>query len=181
MMKLEIGPGNSRLGPDWQTLDSPRSPYVDSCDFTAEWGDTPLPFGSAEFDLVYASHVLEHVPWFKTIDALKEVYRILKPGGIFEVWVPNFRYLVSCYRTETCGDDWRRDNPNSDPMLWLNGRIFTYGGPLGLADPNWHRAVFDERYLTQCLMEGGFHSITQLEKPRGHDHGPINLGLSGTK
>ena len=175
--KLEIGPSEgTRIDGDWITLNS-----LGTADYKAEWGTDRLPFDDGTFSLVYASHVLEHIPWFKTLDALKEVYRILEPKGLIEIWVPNFEYLVECYLVSKLGDDWRHENPNNDPMLWLNGRIFTYGGPLGLADPNWHRAVFDVDYLQQCLEQAGFHSIANLEKPRGYDHGPINLGLSGIK
>lgn len=176
MIGLEIGPGPSRLGDDWITLDSIGAP-----DYLAEWGTDKLPFADNWFDIVYASHVLEHVPWTKTLAALGEAYRVLRPGGTLEIWVPDFEYLVKCYLNGTLGDDWRHENPDNDPMVWLNGRVFTYGGPLGLADPNWHRALFDRWYLGQCLTQAGFRSIDFLKKPRGHDHGPINLGMSGIK
>lgn len=182
MRKLEIGPGGSRLGPDWETVDCRPGPNVDR---VGQWGVVNgLPYGDAKFDLVYASHVLEHVPWFETATALADVYRILKPGGVFEVWVPNFEYLAECYSKEECGDDWRKFNPNSDPMTWLNGRLFTYGGPEGLADPNWHRAVFDQYFLHRHLFTAGFQDVKRIdrkEKPRGHDHGPINLGMRALK
>lgn len=189
---LEIGPGDYPLGPEWETIDcrddvrgeEGKTWIIDHP--ATQWGSEPLPFNVEDFDLVYASHVLEHVPWFQTVDALKEVYRILKPGGVFEVWVPDFQYLVNCYNDGRCGDDWRKHNPNNDHMLWLNGRVFTYGGPGGLADPNWHRALFDEWHLMVCLEEAGFDHekikrIDKTEKPRGHDHGPINLGMRATK
>lgn len=45
-----------------------------------------LPFDDNSFDFILANHVLEHVPdWFETF---KEFSRILKPGGIIEVWIP---------------------------------------------------------------------------------------------
>lgn len=39
--------------------------------------------------LLYASHVLEHIPWYKTEEVLREWVRVLKPGGVLEVWVPD--------------------------------------------------------------------------------------------
>ena len=46
-----------------------------------------LPFGDATFDCVVSAHVIEHV-W--DADAfVREVYRVLKPGGRFVVSTPN--------------------------------------------------------------------------------------------
>lgn len=46
----------------------------------------PLPFQDNEFDHIIANHVLEHIPsWW---NCFTELTRIVKPGGIIEVWVP---------------------------------------------------------------------------------------------
>ena len=45
-----------------------------------------LPFDDDTFDYVYASHVLEHI--VNCADLIKDVHRVLKKGGIFEVYVP---------------------------------------------------------------------------------------------
>lgn len=47
---------------------------------------TPLPFENETFDLILASHILEHVPnWW---DCFSDFGRILKVGGTVEVFVP---------------------------------------------------------------------------------------------
>lgn len=47
---------------------------------------TPLPFKDNEFDLIIANHILEHIPnWW---ECFKELARIVKVGGIIEVWLP---------------------------------------------------------------------------------------------
>jgi SAM-dependent methyltransferase len=51
-----------------------------------------LPFEDATYDLVFASHVLEHIP--DDARAISEIRRILKPGGIAILPVP-----VICERT----------------------------------------------------------------------------------
>lgn len=58
-------------------------------DLRLDLRDTGLP--SASFDLVYASHVLEHID--RDLDALAEVRRILSPGGFAILPVP---LLGSC-------------------------------------------------------------------------------------
>ncbi len=171
---LEIGPGAHPL-PDYESLDWGAGSQADH---HARWGAERLPFDDDTFDDVFASHVLEHVPWNRTQAALTEVLRILKPGGRFEVWVPDFEYIVDCYRKHVCGDAWRRENSEGNPMKWVNGRVFTYGpGP-----ENWHHACFDAAYLRQCLAQAGFTELERMAKRRqGVSHGPIDLGVTGFK
>lgn len=45
-----------------------------------------LPFGDAEYDCVFASHVLEHIADDRA--AIREIHRILKPGGFAVLPVP---------------------------------------------------------------------------------------------
>ncbi|AMO66988.1 hypothetical protein AZF00_01140 [Zhongshania aliphaticivorans] len=47
---------------------------------------TEIQFGDNSFDIIFCSHVLEHVPEDKK--ALSELYRVLKPGGWAIILVP---------------------------------------------------------------------------------------------
>lgn len=174
MQKLEIGPGEHPLGKDWDTLDCKGSPT-----YLHDLRLLPLPISSDTYDLVYMSHVLEHIPWFQTINLLREIRRIIKPGGRVEIWVPDLRKLVDAYLNPELvhADGWYKYNPEKDPIKWLNGRLFTYGP----GEENWHRAVFDSEYLARCLWKAGFAFPKLLEKPRGYDHGWINLGMWARK
>lgn len=50
-----------------------------------------IPFDSATFDVVYSCWVIEHLK--KPDIFLDEVYRILKPGGLLILWVPNVKNI----------------------------------------------------------------------------------------
>ena len=54
----------------------------------------PWPFQDDQFDHVLMKHVLEHVGAtfadFRSV--MRELYRILKPGGVLEIHVPHFRH-----------------------------------------------------------------------------------------
>lgn len=41
------------------------------------------------FDVVYCSHTLEHLSWSDVDRALREFRRVLLPGGVLIVWVPD--------------------------------------------------------------------------------------------
>lgn len=56
-----------------------------------EGGVTDTGYEDQSLDLVTALEVLEHIP--ETAAGLREVYRILRPGGVFGLSVPNGRYL----------------------------------------------------------------------------------------
>jgi ubiquinone/menaquinone biosynthesis C-methylase UbiE len=49
-----------------------------------------LPFKDNSFDKIVMSEVVEHLP--QDIKGLKEVYRVLKPGGVLCITVPNANY-----------------------------------------------------------------------------------------
>ena len=54
-----------------------------------------IPFESGRFDLVLASDVLEHVD--DDAGAMREIERILKPGGVFIATVPAHQWLFSAH------------------------------------------------------------------------------------
>lgn len=47
-----------------------------------------IPFDDESIEKVYASHFIEHISQDKVIWFFNEVYRILVPDGIFEIYVP---------------------------------------------------------------------------------------------
>jgi SAM-dependent methyltransferase len=54
----------------------------------------PLPFADASIAKVQAQDVLEHLPIEKVPAVLDEIWRVLKPGGVFRLSVPDYRSPV---------------------------------------------------------------------------------------
>jgi predicted SAM-dependent methyltransferase len=91
---LNLGCG-SRYVQGWANLD-----FVATKDVIGHDLRKPLPFADGEFDIVYHSHVLEH---FSKIDAtrfLRECWRVLKPGGLCRIAVPDLEGIATFYLRE---------------------------------------------------------------------------------
>lgn len=185
--RLEVGPGERRI-PGFETLNIVWTPVTD---YVLDASRVPLPFADGSFEVIYASHVLEHLPWYKVAATLGEWWRLLEPGGRLEVWVPDGLKIARAFVSaeddaskDFESDGWWRFNPERDPAVWANGRVFSYGDGLGTAGHhNWHIGLFSERYLAKLLYEVGFTAVRRLNRDevRGDDHGWINLGLEGRK
>jgi len=184
--QLEIGPGPQRV-PGFETINVVWGRDVDYIGDASK----PLPFASKTFDLIYASHVLEHMPWYEVEKVVKEWVRILKPGGSLEIWLPNGLKIARAFvdaelgiANEIGNDGWYKFNDKKDPCVWVNGRIFSYGDGTGRKnDPNWHLTIFSPRYLKTLLTESDLINISEMDRSevRGYDHGWINLGMRGYK
>ena len=81
--KLNIGSGSDVRG-GWINLDRTNQPGID---VVHDIEDLPLPFEDNSFDVVECRDILEHVDY---IPVLKDIYRILAPGGKLHVRVPHY-------------------------------------------------------------------------------------------
>lgn len=89
---LNAGCG-SKFHPAWTNIDmGSNSPYVRAYNFL-----NGFPFEDNQFDVVYHSQVLEHFPKEKAGDFLIECLRVLRPGGILRVVVPDLENIASEY------------------------------------------------------------------------------------
>lgn len=184
--RLEIGPGVQRI-PGFETINVVWTPHTD---YVAN-ASKKMPFASETFELIYASHILEHTPWYQLEATLREWVRVLKTGGALEIWVPNGLLIAQAFvdaenggKNEIGNDGWYRFNPDQDPCVWANGRIFSYGDGTGSkSSPNWHLSLFSPRFLEKVMVNAGLHQIERMDasQVRGYDHGWINLGMKGRK
>lgn len=117
---LDVGCGAGGLAP----LLSEKFPFVGGVDLSltlarsaaargmralcADLDEGELPYAANTFDAAVCCDVLEHV--FDPVVFVRRVARILKPGGVFAVSVPNIRYLprvvslIRGYFPRTTGD-----------------------------------------------------------------------------
>jgi predicted SAM-dependent methyltransferase len=98
-----------------------------------------------QVELIYASHVLEHFGRFEYREVLSEWFRVLRPGGVLRLAVPDFAACARVYLDEGM-------------MAGGNGLI---GLVCGGQQDEWdlHKMIFDEPLLTRALRETGFSAI----------------------
>ncbi len=88
---LNIGCGKA-FSAEWTNVDLYPNDYVDFHDLRKS-----LPFPDDSFDAVYSSHVLEHFSPSQGEQMLRDVYRVLKAGGVCRIVVPDLEEICRCY------------------------------------------------------------------------------------
>ncbi|MCG3148411.1 MAG: hypothetical protein PCFJNLEI_01854 [Verrucomicrobiae bacterium] len=92
MNLLNLGCGK-RFHPAWINVDFVvTGPGVREHDLR-----TGIPFGAGTFDVVYHSHVLEHFSQEQGRLFLGECLRVLRPGGLIRVAVPDLERIATGY------------------------------------------------------------------------------------
>jgi len=92
MKFLNIGCG-SHFHPAWTNVDvASTSPHVIAHDIRKG-----LPFDGASFDVVYHSHVIEHLAQPDALSFMRECVRVLRPGGTIRVVTPDLETLARSY------------------------------------------------------------------------------------
>jgi predicted SAM-dependent methyltransferase len=102
-------------------------------------------FADRSVDLVYMCHVLEHVHRKEIFDVLAEFRRVLKPGGVLRISVPDFDLLIAMYE-----DIGRDPDGIIAPLLGSHAN-----------DYDVHYWVFTERSLSAILLKAEFSAVRQ--------------------
>ena len=98
-MKLHIGGVETKEG--WKILNIQKGPGVD---FIGDITDLSQ-FDDETVEIVYASHVLEHIGIAKITSTFNGIQRVLKKGGKFYISVPNLDTLTDIFSRLTEGKE----------------------------------------------------------------------------
>lgn len=136
----------------------------------------PIDYDNDKFDLVYASHVLEHFAKKQTQNILKEWVRVLKKDGTLRISVPDMEALIRIYQAT-------KDLNQIIGPLYGN-QDYRY---------NYHYTAFDYRTLKRLMEKAGLTSVHYWDVRRtihsdywdysqAETKGiPISLNLEGRK
>ena len=123
-----------------------------------------LPYADGSIAVVYASHVLEHLHRSDTVRFLAHVRRLLKPGGVCRVVVPDVHAIVTWYLANRDEPAAQKKCSSSDllmGMLMLRAPAARAGNPLlgvirRAADLHEHKWMYDQEGLQAVFEEAGF-------------------------
>ena len=128
---LNIGCGR-RYHDDWVNLDlESADPNVIRHDV-----NNGIPFEEGKFAAVYHSHILEHLEPTDGQKLIQECYRVLKPGGILRIVVPDLECIARLY-LETHQEAWLGDETSQVNYNWMKLELLdqlvrrTSGGRMG--------------------------------------------------
>lgn len=127
-----------------------------------------LPFEGQSASCIYSSHTFEHFTWEEALGIAKECLRVLKPGGVLRIVVPDLRIIVGEYlrnRTPVASHEFLR-------RLSLMHDVFDFLHP----GAN-HSQMFDENSLRHLFREAGFRDpeVRSYLQSRIPDIGAVEL------
>ena len=155
-LQLHIGSGPYNLD-SWINLDI----FPAQLSTNVLWG---LPFTDGQCRFVFLSHLLEHL--FYPTDAmglLNDIYRILEPGGVVRIVVPDIEQCLRAYQEgnreffDKRVEHWGVGDGNATRLE----HFLSYAG--AGPDPAWlfeaHKFGYDFETLERALQRAGFKTI----------------------
>jgi SAM-dependent methyltransferase len=133
-----------------------------------------IPVEDRSADVVYASHMLEHMDQEEAAAFFREVRRVLCPGGIIRLALPNLRWHVGNYLESGDADELMRATnlgrrlPKS---LFERSKVFFLG------EREYHVYMYDPLSLARLLESAGFVSVVSLPPGETRIPAPGSLDL----
>jgi predicted SAM-dependent methyltransferase len=133
----------------------------------------PLPWPDGSFDAVYASHLFEHMYVDEVKRLLLECRRVLAPGGVVRIVVPDLAVLIEGYAAGKF-PEWTKghikDGPRADMFvtsILMRDPVAPRGGLIrrvyqAMFDFHSHKWMYDGESMSARLTEAGFRDVKRM-------------------
>ena len=136
------------------------------------WADaTRLPVADGAAEVIYSSHMMEHLDRAEAAKFLSEAHRALRPGGLIRLALPDLRLRAEAYLADDDADAFVEstlmgtDRPH-DVGAWIKH---------ALVGSRHHLWMYDGRSLCRLLEASGF--VSAVVRPAGETGIPDPGGL----
>ena len=160
-LKLNIGCGTSGIE-GWVNLDNSPSILLSRLPLGRRIFRTPdwprdvrradvrkrIPFPDSSVRCIYSSHTFEHFTYEESLAVARECHRVLRPGGVLRIVVPDLDILVRDYLADST-DSLASHRFISRLLLTAGLRDIVHAGA-------HHKQMFDASSLVHMLREAGF-------------------------
>jgi SAM-dependent methyltransferase len=133
-----------------------------------------IPVKDRSADVVYSSHMVEHLDREEANGFLREARRVLCPGGTIRLALPNLRWHIDNYLKSGDGDELMvatKLGRRLSKSLLERSKVFFLG------EREYHVWMYDPLSLSKLLESAGFVSVISL--PSGETRipspGPLDL------
>ena len=146
-----------------------REHDIEYCDATKK-----IPRDDNSIEVLYSSHMLEHLDRQEAGDFLREAFRVLASKGIIRIAVPGVSAKINKYLSDGDADQLIESlrTCNGKPRSWLD-RL-----RLAIVGPRHHHWMYDEKSLCRLLEKAGFHDAKALPAGETMILSPGNLNLA---
>jgi len=151
-LRLNVGCGaNVKAG--WINIDL----WAEQADLHLDLREA-LPFPDDSVSLVYSEHFFEYLEYpNQAMNFLVESWRVLLPGGIFSVGVPDTEWPVRAY--VACDEEYFRLAEKTWHPKWCDTRMHHLN--YHFRQGNEHKYAYDFETLARVLGAAGFVSIVR--------------------
>jgi len=124
-----------------------------------------LPFPAESVEVIYSSHMVEHLPRDDAVRLVKECRRVLRHGGILRIAVPDLRGCAERYvasDASDAADEFMRaigTGLETTPRGWSRLIEATSGAR--------HRWMYDAASLQAICQECGFRNVSERRYREG--------------
>lgn len=166
-IKLNIGCGTD-YKKGWVNIDNNSDNNIIKLDLNWDLRN-PLPYSDNTIDYIFHEHFLEHLTVEEGQSSLMDFHRILKPGGVMRIAMPDLDEAVSLYLDASWKQSPLIKNHNMD-FVQTNAEL------LNMSFRWWgHKWLYNWEELERRPREAGFSKIQKMKQGKSMHKELINL------
>lgn len=154
-VKLNVGCGTDYKD-GWINIDNNSDENIEKLDLNWDLR-FPLPFGDNSVDFIFNEHFIEHLTVEEGQSAIKDLMRVLRPGGVMRIATPDLQGSIYYYNNVEIEDD-----PTIKEFQLFH--IKTKAERINISFRSWgHKWLYDWDELERRLEEAGCTKIKRCK------------------